>query len=51
MENDINVIVDVDPTEAEMLIQLVETLLRDWYVQRHERTARMNALVDAAASK
>ena len=40
MEADINVIVDVDPNEAELLVGLVETLLREWYVETEERKAR-----------
>lgn len=51
MEKDINLIVDVDPNEAELLIGLVETLFKDWYVQREERKARMGSLIAAAASK
>lgn len=51
MEKDINFIIDVDPGEAELLIGLVETLLRDWYIQREERKVRMGALVAAAAGK
>jgi hypothetical protein len=51
MEKDINVIVDVDPDEAEHLIGLVETLLREWYVAREERRVRMEALMAAAAAK
>jgi hypothetical protein len=51
MENDIDVIVDVDPEEAELLIGLVETLLTEWYVAREERKVRMSALVKAAAEK
>lgn len=51
MEKDIDVIVEVDPEEAELLIGLVETLLRDWYITREERKARMSALVAAAANK
>lgn len=51
MEKDINVIVDVDPGEAELLIQLVETLLTEWYVGRHEREQRMLAVSAAAAAK
>lgn len=37
MEKDVDVIVDVEPREAELLTQLIETLLQEWYVQRHER--------------
>ncbi|WP_267095326.1 DUF4145 domain-containing protein [Xanthomonas sacchari] len=51
MEKDINLIVDVDPQEAELLVGLVETLLRDWYITREERNARMSALVSATAAK
>jgi len=32
MEKDINVIVDVDPTEAALLIELLEMLFEEWYV-------------------
>lgn len=51
MEKDINVIVDVDPEEAGLLIGLVETLLKEWYVAREERRARMTAVIAAAAAK
>ena len=51
MEKDINVIVDVDPGEAQLLIELVETLLTEWYVAKHERQKRMAAVKDAAAKK
>lgn len=51
MEKDINVIIDVDPDEADHLIGLVETLLREWYVAREERRARMEAVMAAAAAK
>jgi hypothetical protein len=51
MERDINVIVDVEPEEATVLIQLVETLLTDWYVARHERQLRMGKLKAIADAK
>lgn len=51
MEKDINLIVDVDPNEADLLLELIETLLSEWYVNREERKNRMNALVAAAAAK
>ena len=37
IEKDINVIIDVEPREAELLIGLIEMLLKDWYVVREER--------------
>ncbi len=51
MEKDIDLIVDVEPREATLLIELIETLIEDWYVERHEREQRMARIIDAAASK
>jgi len=51
MENDISVIVDVDEGEAGLLIELVETLLNEWYVAREDRSKRMAAITAAAESK
>jgi hypothetical protein len=51
MEKDINAIADVDPGEAELLLQLIETLLKDWYVTRHTRAERMAKLIEAASAK
>lgn len=36
MEKDINVIVDIDPGEAEKLLKVIEKLINDWYVERYE---------------
>lgn len=51
MEKDINVVVEVDPEEAQLLIQLVETLIMDWYIARHEREQRLARLTKTAADK
>jgi hypothetical protein len=51
MESDVNLIIDVEPEEAGLLIWLIETLLTDWYIQRHERTERMTSLVKMAEIK
>ncbi len=51
MEKDVNLIIDVDPEEAGLLIWLIETLLTDWYVQRYERQQRMSGLVQLAERK
>ncbi len=51
MEKNIDVIVDVDPNEAELLIGLIERLLEDWYTAREKRKTSMTALIDAAAAK
>lgn len=37
MEKDINLIVDIDSGEAEKLISLIELLIKQWYIDRHEQ--------------
>ncbi len=51
MEKDINVIVDVEPKEAELLIQLVEMLFVEWYVHRENRKGKLNKIVELAKNK
>jgi hypothetical protein len=51
MEEDINVIVDVEPNEAQLLIGLIELLVKDWYVTRQQRQEQMKAIVDLATAK
>lgn len=54
MEKDINIIVDVEPDEAQLLIGLIEQLIDDWYVDRENRRTRsksIKALADAKKSK
>lgn len=51
MEKDINLIIDVNPEEADLLIEMVEMLLDDWYVARHEKQQRLQKIKDVAAEK
>jgi hypothetical protein len=51
MEKDISLIVEVDAEEANILIGLIEFLLKDWYVARHEREEHMQKVIDLARSK
>lgn len=51
MENDINLIVPVEPEEADLLIGLVEMLFEEWYVARHRRQERLEKIRGAADSK
>ncbi|OIO71474.1 MAG: hypothetical protein COW19_03200 [Zetaproteobacteria bacterium CG12_big_fil_rev_8_21_14_0_65_55_1124] len=51
MEKDINLIVNVDPREAGLLIGLIENLINDWYVVREERKKRMEDIVSVAQEK
>jgi hypothetical protein len=51
MEKDINVIVDVEANEAQLLIGLIEVLVKDWYVNRHEREERLRDIAALSAKK
>lgn len=51
MEKDIDLIIDVEPQEAELLIGLIEVLIKDWYVTTENRKNQMKALIQVAAQK
>jgi hypothetical protein len=51
MEKDINLVVDVDPDEAQTLIDLIELLFAEWYVARKKREDRLAAVKHVAGTK
>jgi hypothetical protein len=51
MEKDIGLIVDIDPDEAQLLIELIETLFADWYVERQKRAERFAKIAALKAEK
>jgi hypothetical protein len=51
MEKDVSIIIDIDPPEAQLLIQLIEDLFQTWYVTRHEREERSKQIQALAQSK
>ena len=51
MKEDINVIVDVDPKEAQLLVELIEILLKDWYVTREQKRSHLEAIVKLSSLK
>jgi hypothetical protein len=51
MEKDIDLIIDVEPQEAGLLIGLIEMLIKEWYIVRHERQEQLKALVKLADDK
>ncbi len=51
MEQDVNLIVDVEPAEAAQLLWLVEFLAADWYGRRDERRRRMQELTELDSAK
>ncbi|MGO8099261.1 DUF4145 domain-containing protein [Rhizobium leguminosarum] len=51
MEKDINLIIEVDPGEAQALIELIEMLFDEWYVARHKREQKLASVLAIAAEK
>ena len=51
MEKDIDLIIDVEPNEAILLINLIELLINDWYINRFEREKKLNKLIEISKQK
>ena len=51
MEADVNLVVSVDAEEALSLITLIEMLLREWYVEKHNRLDRLAAIKNLNETK
>ena len=51
MENDINMIVEIEPNEAQMLISLIELLMKEWYINRHQREELFGGIKQMVAEK
>lgn len=51
MEKDINLVIDVEPEEAGLLIELIETLINDWYINRFERQQRLQSIIQIKEEK
>lgn len=51
MEKDINKIIEGEPQEASLLIQLIETLIENWYIDSHERKKRLEKIKEVAEDK
>jgi hypothetical protein len=48
---DIDLIIDVDPGEAQKLIGLIEILVEDWYVARRKREEHLKEIKQIAGAK
>lgn len=44
MEEDVNLVIEIEPGEAEQLIGLIELLFKEWYVAQRERQRRLDAI-------
>lgn len=40
-----NLIVDIDPGEAQKLIKLLELFFKDWYIAQHDREELYNDIL------
>ncbi len=51
MENDVNIILDIDPDEAKKLLKLIELLLDKWYVARHDEEELLKGITEISEEK
>ena len=51
MEKDVDLIVDIDPGEADKLIKLIELLMKEWYINREERKKLFGDILDINSEK
>ena len=51
MEKQIDLIVEIEPGEAQTLIELIEMLFDEWYVARNKRQARLEAVKALSEAK
>ena len=51
MEKNIDLIIEVDSQEASKLIALIELLLGEWYIARHERENKLQSIIGIADNK
>lgn len=51
MEKDVNLIIDVEPEEAQKLIRLIEHLIEKWYIDRHDAESLYSEITAIAEEK
>lgn len=51
MEKDVDLIIDIEPEEAQKLLKLIEMLIEKWYITRHDEEALLSEIVGIAESK
>ncbi len=51
MEKSVDVIIDIDPNEAEQLIKLLELLFEKWYVARHDEELLLKSITEIKEEK
>ncbi|HBM99276.1 MAG TPA: hypothetical protein DD413_07590 [Ruminococcus sp.] len=51
MEKDVNLIVDIDAGEADKLLRLIELLIDQWYIAKHEQEQLYNDIININNNK
>lgn len=51
MEKDVDLIVEIEPGEAQILIDLIEMLFDEWYLERDKRTKRLAEITALSREK
>lgn len=51
MEKDVDLMIDIEPDEAQKLLKLIEMLLEKWYIARHDEEALLTEIIEIAESK
>lgn len=49
MEKDVNLVIDVPPHVAKLLVQMLEYLFKEWYINRHESQVMQQMIFSAAS--
>ncbi|MEA5020032.1 MAG: DUF4145 domain-containing protein [Gordonibacter sp.] len=50
-EKDASIIIEVDPEDAQLAIEITRTVIEDWYIDKHEREKRQTLIQASLASK
>lgn len=50
-EKDVNLIVDIEPTEAHKLLEFIELLMQKWYIERHEHEKLLQKILEIDEDK
>lgn len=51
MEQDVDRILDIDPSEAETLLKLIEFLIQEWYINRHDGDVLFDKITSISSVK
>lgn len=50
-EKDTSVIIEVDPKDAKIAVEIVQTIIKDWYIDKHEREERQVKIKSSLLAK